>query len=123
VTERRRTRIWLAIGVALGCAPPRGTGTLDAAAEAPVALPATPDVAPVDAVDARGAAPAIFYVPHQDDDYLAMALGIAEHVAAGRAVKAILYTNGGNGGLRRRHGSGHVPVPIRGCLLASHSCV
>jgi LmbE family N-acetylglucosaminyl deacetylase len=43
--------------------------------------------------------PAIFYVPHQDDDYLGMSLGIPEHVAAGRRVKVILYTNGGNPGL------------------------
>jgi LmbE family N-acetylglucosaminyl deacetylase len=44
--------------------------------------------------------PAIFYVPHADDDFLAMALGIQEHIAAGRPVKVILYTNGGNSGLR-----------------------
>jgi len=55
------------------------------------------DGAPDGTVQPHGV-PAIFYVPHQDDDYLAMALGIREHMA--RPVKVILYTTGGNSGLR-----------------------
>ena len=83
--------------VASGCAAPSpghpdAAPPVDAIADAPAPADADADAAP-------GPAPAIFYVPHQDDDYLAMALGIAEHLAAGRPVRAILYTTGGNHGL------------------------
>ena len=50
---------------------------------------------------ARAAArpPAIFYAPHQDDESLAMAGAIREHVEAGREVILVLLTRGENGGL------------------------
>ncbi|KAF9432099.1 hypothetical protein BGZ76_011267 [Entomortierella beljakovae] len=44
--------------------------------------------------------PAIFYVPHQDDDALAMALSIREHVESGRKVIVHLYSDGVNPLLR-----------------------
>ncbi|KAF8938394.1 hypothetical protein EDD21DRAFT_401122 [Dissophora ornata] len=44
--------------------------------------------------------PAIFYVPHQDDDALAMALSIREHVESGRKVIVHLYSDGINALLR-----------------------
>ncbi|WP_156213536.1 PIG-L deacetylase family protein [Lentzea aerocolonigenes] len=43
--------------------------------------------------------PAIFYSPHQDDESLAMAGSIREHVEAGRKVVLVLLTRGENGGL------------------------
>ncbi|KAG0329616.1 hypothetical protein BGZ99_001223 [Dissophora globulifera] len=42
----------------------------------------------------------IFYVPHQDDDALAMALSIREHVESGRRVIVHLYSDGINPLLR-----------------------
>ncbi|KGC03581.1 glcNAc-PI de-N-acetylase family protein [Burkholderia multivorans] len=44
----------------------------------------------------QGAAPAIFYSPHQDDEAIGMAGGIAEHKDAGRPVYLVLLTNGVN---------------------------
>ncbi|KAF9908699.1 hypothetical protein EC991_009627 [Linnemannia zychae] len=44
--------------------------------------------------------PTIFYVPHQDDDALAMALAIREHIEAGRRVIVHLYSDGINALLR-----------------------
>ncbi|KAG0378347.1 hypothetical protein BGX24_004079 [Mortierella sp. AD032] len=44
--------------------------------------------------------PSIFYVPHQDDDALAMALAIREHIEAGRRVIVHLYSDGINALLR-----------------------
>ncbi|KAG0060261.1 hypothetical protein BGZ89_012415 [Linnemannia elongata] len=44
--------------------------------------------------------PTIFYVPHQDDDALAMALAIREHIEAGRNVIVHLYSDGINALLR-----------------------
>ncbi|KAG0213977.1 hypothetical protein BGX33_002580 [Mortierella sp. NVP41] len=44
--------------------------------------------------------PTIFYVPHQDDDALAMALAIREHIEAGRRVFVHLYSDGINALLR-----------------------
>ncbi|KAF9541617.1 hypothetical protein EC957_002921 [Mortierella hygrophila] len=44
--------------------------------------------------------PTIFYVPHQDDDALAMALAIREHIEAGRKVIVHLYSDGINALLR-----------------------
>ncbi|KAF9925612.1 hypothetical protein FBU30_004632 [Linnemannia zychae] len=46
------------------------------------------------------ATPSIFYVPHQDDDALAMALAIREHIEAGRKVIVHLYSDGVNALLR-----------------------
>ncbi|KAG0218218.1 hypothetical protein BGX31_011663 [Mortierella sp. GBA43] len=42
----------------------------------------------------------IFYVPHQDDDAIAMALSIREHIEAGRRVIVHLYSDGINPLLR-----------------------
>ncbi|KAF9972687.1 hypothetical protein BGZ73_004176 [Actinomortierella ambigua] len=55
--------------------------------------------------------PAIFYVPHQDDDALAMALGIREHIVAGRAVYVHLYSDGINAPLRDIL-NGKLPCPL-----------
>ncbi|KAF9099121.1 hypothetical protein BGX27_000662 [Mortierella sp. AM989] len=44
--------------------------------------------------------PTIFYVPHQDDDALAMALSIREHIESGRRVIVHLYSDGINPLLR-----------------------
>ncbi|WP_028776175.1 PIG-L family deacetylase [Shimazuella kribbensis] len=38
--------------------------------------------------------PAIFYIPHQDDETLSMGVGITQHLDAGREVIAVLYTDG-----------------------------
>jgi hypothetical protein len=43
--------------------------------------------------------PAIFYVPHADDEAIAMAAAIAEHKAAGRPVYMVLVSSGDNNGL------------------------
>ncbi|KAF8981363.1 hypothetical protein BGZ46_002931, partial [Entomortierella lignicola] len=44
--------------------------------------------------------PTIFYIPHQDDDALAMALSIREHVESGYRVIVHLYSDGVNSLLR-----------------------
>ncbi|KAF9979597.1 hypothetical protein BGZ75_009460 [Mortierella antarctica] len=56
--------------------------------------------------------PAIFYVPHQDDDALAMALAIREHIESGRRVIVHLYSDGINAMLRDIV-AGAVPCPLR----------
>ncbi|TCS92601.1 PIG-L family deacetylase [Hazenella coriacea] len=38
--------------------------------------------------------PAIYYIPHQDDETLSMAIDIIKHVGAGREVICVLYTSG-----------------------------
>ena len=38
--------------------------------------------------------PAIYYIPHQDDETLSMAVDILRHLAAGREVICVLYTDG-----------------------------
>ncbi|KAG0230933.1 hypothetical protein BGW42_000584 [Actinomortierella wolfii] len=55
--------------------------------------------------------PVIFYVPHQDDDALAMALGIREHIVAGRPVYVHLYSDGINAPLRDIV-NGNLPCPL-----------
>lgn len=44
--------------------------------------------------------PAIYFVPHQDDEVLSMGADIAAHVAAGRRVILVLVTDGGASGAR-----------------------
>lgn len=44
--------------------------------------------------------PAIFYIPHPDDEAIGMAGGIREHVEAGRPVYLVLITDGLNSCLR-----------------------
>lgn len=44
--------------------------------------------------------PAIFYIPHQDDEAIGMAGTILQHKAAGRQVFVVLLTDGGNDALR-----------------------
>ncbi|KAF9425371.1 hypothetical protein BGZ94_007589 [Podila epigama] len=56
--------------------------------------------------------PAIFYVPHQDDDALAMALGIREHIEAGRQVIVHLYSDGVNSLLRDIVAGSVSPCPL-----------
>ncbi|KAF8940148.1 hypothetical protein BGZ47_007871 [Haplosporangium gracile] len=56
--------------------------------------------------------PTIFYVPHQDDDALAMALAIREHIEAGRKVIVHLYSDGINA-LLRDIVAGAVPCPLQ----------
>ncbi|KAF9155789.1 hypothetical protein BG015_008600 [Linnemannia schmuckeri] len=56
--------------------------------------------------------PTIFYVPHQDDDALAMALGIREHIEAGRRVIVHLYSDGINA-LLRDIVAGAAPCPLQ----------
>ena len=46
------------------------------------------------------ATPAIYFVPHQDDEVLSMGADIAAHVAAGRRVILVLVTDGGASGAR-----------------------
>lgn len=38
--------------------------------------------------------PAIFFIPHQDDETLSMGVAITQHLDAGRDVIAVLYTDG-----------------------------
>jgi hypothetical protein len=38
--------------------------------------------------------PAIFFIPHQDDETLSMGVAITQHLDAGREVIAVLYTDG-----------------------------
>ncbi|KAG0343488.1 hypothetical protein BG004_005282 [Podila humilis] len=57
-------------------------------------------------------APAIFYVPHQDDDALAMALAIREHIEAGRKVIVHLYSDGINAQLREIVAGVVTPCPL-----------
>ncbi|WP_028777311.1 PIG-L family deacetylase [Shimazuella kribbensis] len=38
--------------------------------------------------------PAIFFIPHQDDETLSMGVAITQHLDAGRDVIIVLYTNG-----------------------------
>ncbi|SEN79749.1 PIG-L family deacetylase [Lihuaxuella thermophila] len=45
--------------------------------------------------------PAIYYVPHQDDETLSMAVDIAQHIDAGREVIAVLYTSGAGSAAHR----------------------
>ncbi|KAF9586740.1 hypothetical protein BGW38_002762 [Lunasporangiospora selenospora] len=56
--------------------------------------------------------PAVFYVPHQDDDALAMSLAIREHIEAGRRVIVHLYSDGINTQLRDIV-SGTAPCPLQ----------
>lgn len=57
--------------------------------------------------------PAIFYVPHADDDAIGMAAGIAEHKASGRPVYVVLIASGHNDGLLKiMHGE--VDCPLNG---------
>lgn len=44
---------------------------------------------------AQPTAPAIYFVPHQDDETLIMGASIEEHVAAGRIVHIVVVTDGG----------------------------
>jgi len=46
------------------------------------------------------ATPAIYFVPHQDDEVLSMGADIAAHVAAGRRVILVLVTDGSASGAR-----------------------
>ncbi|KAG0281156.1 hypothetical protein BGZ96_001272 [Linnemannia gamsii] len=55
--------------------------------------------------------PTIFYVPHQDDDALAMSLAIREHLEAGRKVIVHLYSDGINA-LLRDIVAGDAPCPL-----------
>lgn len=54
---------------------------------------------PIRAQDDLKNRPAIFYVPHADDDAIAMAAAIAEHKSAGRPVYMVLVSSGNNNGL------------------------
>jgi LmbE family N-acetylglucosaminyl deacetylase len=44
--------------------------------------------------------PAVFFVPHQDDETLSMSVDILRHIAAGRDTHVVLMTDGGNTGAR-----------------------
>ncbi|KAG0342494.1 hypothetical protein BG000_004211 [Podila horticola] len=57
--------------------------------------------------------PTIFYVPHQDDDALAMALAIREHIEAGRKVIVHLYSDGINSVLRDIIAGTVAPCPLQ----------
>ncbi|KAG0091142.1 hypothetical protein BGZ92_001376 [Podila epicladia] len=57
--------------------------------------------------------PTIFYVPHQDDDALAMALAIREHMEAGRKVIVHLYSDGINSMLRDIIAGTVAPCPLQ----------
>ncbi|KAF9391183.1 hypothetical protein CPB97_007303 [Podila verticillata] len=57
--------------------------------------------------------PTIFYVPHQDDDALAMALAIREHIEAGRKVIVHLYSDGVNSVLRDIIAGTVSPCPLQ----------
>jgi hypothetical protein len=41
-----------------------------------------------------GTPPAIFYIPHQNDETLSKGVAITQHLDAGREVIAVLYTDG-----------------------------
>jgi LmbE family N-acetylglucosaminyl deacetylase len=47
-----------------------------------------------------GSLPAVFWVPHQDDEALGFGAAIAEHKQAGRPVYLVLVSNGVNAGLQ-----------------------
>ncbi|KAF9950125.1 hypothetical protein BGZ72_008150 [Mortierella alpina] len=63
-------------------------------------------------LEGQKTSPAIFYVPHQDDDALAMALAIREHIESGRRVIVHLYSDGINAMLRDIV-AGAVPCPLQ----------
>lgn len=44
--------------------------------------------------------PAVYFVPHQDDETLSMSVDIIRHVAAGRETHIVLFTDGGDTGAR-----------------------
>lgn len=44
--------------------------------------------------------PAVYFVPHQDDETLSMSVDILRHIAAGRETHIVLFTDGGNTGAR-----------------------
>lgn len=50
------------------------------------------------AADPKG--PAVFFIPHQDDEVLSMGGAIKAHVTAGRDVKIVLVTDGGASGVK-----------------------
>lgn len=52
------------------------------------------------AVSAATSRPAVFIVPHQDDEILSMGASIIAHLKAGRDVKVVMVTNGNTTGAR-----------------------